>query len=693
MVNKKKNTNIPPIIENGTFITGFKEKANVFNSYFAEQCKPFNMRSSLPNLKLRSKNRLTNINILERDIISIINKLNPKKAHGCDGISIQMIKMCPSEIAKPLSLIFKRCIEDGYFPKIWKKANVQPVHKKASRQTKTNYRPISLLPVCGKILEKVIFDNMYAFFTRNKLITKNQSGFRPGDSTINQLLAITTEIYEAFENSNEVRAAFLDISKAFDKVWHEGLIFKLKQNGINGSLLTFLENYLSDRYQRVVLNGMESNWEKVYSGVPQGSVLGPLLFLIYINDLDEGISSNIKLFADDSSLFARVIEVGATHQQIMKDLDTITKWASQWKMVFNPDITKQAIEVIFSQKYKKPIHPPLTFNGIPVAREESTKHLGVTLDHHLTFRKHITNAIEKANKGIGLMLYLSKYVNRKVLEQTYKMYVRPHLDYGDVIFHGQLSDMMKALESVQYQAALIVTGCWQGTSMVKLYKELGWETLEDRRIFRRFSLFYKIKQDKSPIYLNSLIREVPEKRTKRYEKSFFPFCILNWEDLSENIRNSANLDIFKKNYMYEKAKNCKKRDFYDVSDRYGLSLLTRLRTEFSDLRDHRFRHKFNCLNPICKCGLENETVEHFFLRCPRFSTPRNDLLLGIQNILKHDINSTLISPTHRPSDLTNLLLYGSESFNGIANKLILETSIRFVLFSKRFKVIEAYENT
>ncbi len=125
----------------------------------------------------------------------------------------------------------------------------------------------------------------------------------------------------------------------------------------------------------------------------------------------------------------------------------ITKWANQWKMKFNPDITKQATEVIFSQKYKKPNHPPLVFNGIPVAREISTKHLGMVLDDHLSLRKHVKEAIEKANKGVGLMKFLSKYVNRKILDQTYKLYVRPHLDYGDIIYHGQLVDMMKSLES------------------------------------------------------------------------------------------------------------------------------------------------------------------------------------------------------------------------------------------------------
>ena len=221
------------------------------------------------------------------------------------------------------------------------------------------------------------------------------------------------------------------------------------------------------------MNGLESSWEDIYSGVPQGSVLGPLLFLIYINDLTDGVISNIKLFADDSSIFARVHNIEQTQNQLLADLNTITLWANQWKMKFNPDLTKQAIEVIFSHKYKKPVHPALVFNDIPVARECSTKHLGMILDEHLSFRMHIKEAIDKATKGLSLMKYLSKYVNRNTLDLSYKMYVRPHLDYGDIIYHGQLVDMMKSVESVQYQAALITTKCIKGTNRQKLYNELG----------------------------------------------------------------------------------------------------------------------------------------------------------------------------------------------------------------------------
>ena len=148
--------------------------------------------------------------------------------------------------------------------------------------------------ICGKILEKIVFGSVYHFLNRNNLLSKNQSGFRPGDSTINQLLSITADIFQSFENYHETRAIFLDISKAFDKVWHEGLIGKLKSNGNSGSLLDFFTNYLSDRYQRIVLNGTESNWVKLTASVTQGSVLGPLLFLVYINDLTDNISCNMN---------------------------------------------------------------------------------------------------------------------------------------------------------------------------------------------------------------------------------------------------------------------------------------------------------------------------------------------------------------------------------------------------------------
>ena len=194
---------------------------------------------------------------------------------------------------------------------------------------------------------------MFRFFLDNKLISTNQSGFKPGDSCINQLLSITHEIYKSFDDGLEVRSVFLDISKAFDKVWHEGIIFKLKQNGISGDLLNILTDFLSNRKQRVVLNGQVSTWTSVNAGVPQGFILGPLLFLIYINDLSDNLSSNVKLFADDTSLFSVIHDINISAGELNEDLKKISEWAFQWKMIFNPDATKQAQEVIFSWQIKK----------------------------------------------------------------------------------------------------------------------------------------------------------------------------------------------------------------------------------------------------------------------------------------------------------------------------------------------------
>ena len=187
-------------------------------------------------------------------------------------------------------LIFNQCIDSGIYPCEWKKANAVPIHKKGDKQTLKNYRPVSLLPICSKIFERLIYNEMFGFFLDKGLISANQSGFKPGDSCINQLLSITHNIYKSFDDGYEVRGVFLDISKAFDKVWHDGLIFKLQENGISGNLLKVLKHFLTNRKQRVVLHGQSSSWTNVKAGVAQSSIVGLLLFLKYINDLAHGLS-------------------------------------------------------------------------------------------------------------------------------------------------------------------------------------------------------------------------------------------------------------------------------------------------------------------------------------------------------------------------------------------------------------------
>jgi hypothetical protein len=392
----------------------------------------------------------------------------------------------------------------------------------------------------------------------------------------------------------------------------------------------------------------------------------------------------MKLFADDSSLFSRVQNVNATHEQLVTDLNIITEWAYQWKMKFNPDITKQAIEVIFSSKYKKEIHPPLSFNGIPVARESSTKHLGVVLDERLSFKEHVKEAIDKAKKGLALMRFLSKYVSSSVLEKTYIMYVRTHFDYGDVIYHDQNKNIMNLLESIQYQAGLIVTNCWKGTNKVKLYNELGWESLSQRRVCRRLALYYKITNDLTPPYLKSHIKPLADNMTNRFSNSFFPFCASKWEHISDDLKNSRSIAEFKSIYKRENVPP--KRGYFSINNKFGVRLLTKLRVGLSDLREHRFRHNFkNCPSPICKCMQEAESTEHFLARCPLYTNLRNNLLNNTSDIVGYDVK--ILQPPH----LMDLLLYGSDTLKSIKNKQILELTIEFVTKTKRFVILEAFK--
>ena len=223
------------------------------------------------------------------------------------------------------------------------------------------------------------------------------------------------------------------MSKAFDKVWHEGLILKLNQYGISENLLCFIKCFLKNRKQRVVLNGQTSSWTNVFASVPQGS-FGPLFFLIYINDLSDDLSSNPKLFANDTSLFSVVHDKNTSANELNNDLRKISNWAYQWKMSFNPDPLKQAQEVIFSRKMTKTNHPTLVFNENPVHQVALHKHLGMYLDCKLTFEERLKTIINKIIKTIGLLRKFQNFLPRKSLLTIYKSFIRPHFDYGDITY-------------------------------------------------------------------------------------------------------------------------------------------------------------------------------------------------------------------------------------------------------------------
>ena len=707
VLNKVKIPIIPPLLENGLFVTDFTEKAQLFNDYFILQCTTIDTGSEIPHDMPVPVALINEFSISDEKILNIIRSLNPNKAHGWDEISVRMIKLSDAALITPLKIIFTNCLRRGLFPETWKYANVVPVHKKNEKNVKGNYRPISLLPIFGKILEKLMYDSLYSHLVSHELLNPNQSGFRPGDSSVNQLISITHTIFEAFDCNPplDVRSVYLDISKAFDRVWHEGLVYKLKRCGVSGQFLSLIQSFLKGRKQRTVLNGQSSNWGDISAGVPQGSILGPLFFLIYINDLTAGLKCNVKLFADDTSLFTIVHDSTTAASDMNHDLELIKQWANDWRMSFNPDPQKQAVELIFSRKRIEIDHPVVSFNDVPVEKVNEHKHLGIILDSKLSFSAHIKSAISKTRKGIGLLKYLSKYLPRHTLNELYKLYVRPHLDYGDVIYHIPakicefsqntfLPDLMEKIESVQYSAALAITGTWKGTSRQKLYAELGWESLSSRRWSRRLTLFYKIINNLAPDYTMVPIphlhqthyslrkRDVVGRiiaRTEKFKSSFYPYCLREWNDIEPELRLASSVAIFKKKIL--SIIRPPANPVFGIHDPIGLSFLTQIRVGLSKLNFHKFKHNFaDTVNPMCPSNDGIEDAEHFLLLCPSFDAQRRDLLAGVFDVLRPYGHSNLSNKV-----LTQLLLYGDENFSYDLNKTILNLTLQFIHKTGRFE--------
>ena len=703
LLNNSKSSIIPPIIDNGIFVTDIKVKCQLFNTYFQSQCTVLNTSSVLPDFVKKTAKSLNEIKFTQNQITDLIRKLQPNKSHGFDGISARILKLADSAISLPLFTIYKDCIDKGIFPKKWKMANVSPIHKKNEKNIISNYRPISLLPLCGKILEKLIYDNLYTYINENNFISDKQSGYRRGDSTIKQLLTITNEIYKSFDEGKEIRAVFLDISRAFDRVWHSGLVFKLKQIGIEGNAIRIIEDFLKDREQRVAIDGQVSDWAPIAAGVPQGSILGPLLFLVYINDITESVTSDVQIFADDTFIYR--IADDESSNKLNEDLENITKWAWQWKFQFNPTIKKQAVEILFSLKKKKSVHTPLVFNGIPVKVVEETKHLGVILDSKLSFVNHLKEKIAKANQGLGIMIQLRKWVSVKVLETVYKLFVRPHFDYGDVLYHqsdpnkdeifefSSKHKILKEVEKVQYNAAKIITGAWQGTSYEKLYTILGWESLNKRRIMRKLSILHETVINKHPRHLFSALKDnfFPENsrlanqlslrnpicKKSRYPKEFLPSTIRDWNLMCKSVKESNTKSIFKRKML--NLARPKKSPYFGLFSFSHVRYLTMLRVGLSPLNSHKASYNFINVDEFCTvCGCTEDT-EHYLLSCSSYRLTRVTMYNAISPILGVNV-STL--PKRK---LVSILLYGSEDMTFSQNTLILKEVIHFITKSKRLE--------
>ena len=290
---------------------------------------------------------------------------------------------------------------------------------------------------------------------QHQVLTPFQSGFVQGDSTTFQLLHTYHTFCNAVDSGKEVRAVFCDISKAFDRVWHRGLIHKLSGIGCSNKVTKWFSSYLTGRKQRVVLNGQSSDWTSVQAGVPQGSILGPLLFLIYINDIVKDIGCSIRLFADDTSLYIIVESPQTAANLINADLSNIDGWAADWLVNFH---AKKSFSMVLTRKLHPPQHPPLFMNNTMLPETDTHKHLGLTLTNSCTWSKHINEISSKAWTRLNLMRTLKFRISRKSLEQMYHTFIRPLLEYCDVVWDNCSSENKKQLESIHVEAWRIITG-------------------------------------------------------------------------------------------------------------------------------------------------------------------------------------------------------------------------------------------
>ena len=419
--------------------------------------------------------------------------------------------------------------------------------------------------------------------------------------------------------------------------------------------------------------------------------------------LKKNIKSNIKFFADDTMLFSIVKDPAVSATELNHDLNIIRQWAHQWKMEFNPDITKQATEVIFSCKKNKPSHPQLIFNGNTVTGVKDQKHLGLTLTPNLSFSKHIHEKLSKAKKIIGVIKHISKYLPLKTLEQMYKSLARSHLDYCDIIYHQPakvnqpplgvtLTDPMEEIERIQYQAALAVTGAWKGSSRSKLYEELGWESLSDRRRSRRTLQIHKIENNSTPSYLKEKLP--PHHRshvgvlknsfhcyhykTERFKMSFFPDAITSWNTFIGHFTNTPSYDVFKTHLLA--FFRPKKRSIFNIHDPWVIRFLFQLRLGLSPLRSHKKRHNFlDTPSDLCLCNTDIEDTKHFLFKCPFYAIKRASLATEVIPILTRNNLNHL-------SDDEKLYLYGSVSINDNDNKAILLATIKFLKDTNRFSI-------
>jgi len=472
----KCRTTVGPLKDSqGTVVSDEREMAEQINEYFCTVFTREDLAAVPDPVPQKPKTRLTRTIVTAAKVRKKIKNLKLQSAPGPDGITPKILKECEKVISPILAMIYKKSLSRGEVPDDWKKANITPIYKKGSKAKACNYRPVSLTCVCCKMLESIIRDDLVEHLGRNKLVSPAQHGFMRNRSCTTNLLEYTEFLTKEADKGKSIDVVYLDYAKAFDKVPTERLLKKVEALGVHGEVFRWISAWLHDRKQRVIVRGKKSSWRDVLSGVPQGSVLGPVLFIMFINDLEmeAGAGQLMKMFADDTKI-AQVVTTEEDKAKFQETIDRLCDWADRWGMAFNVDKCKI---MHFGARNARSVY---TMRGIPLESSDCERDIGVLISQDLKVSRQCKKAATTAGQVLNQILRAFHYRDRKTFAQLYKTYVRPHLEFAVAAWSPWSRSDIDVLENVQRKFVKNVSGLQSRDYEDKL-RELGLPSLEDRR--------------------------------------------------------------------------------------------------------------------------------------------------------------------------------------------------------------------
>jgi len=558
----KSSPGISPLRrEDGTLVIEDQEKASLLNEFFASV---FTVDDNInQSFQPRTDKKKSEVEFTAVRVMQALKKLPNKMSRSPDNLPAFLLKKTALGICEPLSEIFSLSFESGVLPSYWLTADVCAIFKKGATSKPGNYRPVSLTSVCCRVMESIIKQEVVDYLLKHKLISKHQHGFLSRKSVTTQLLESTEEFTRAFKEKSCLDCVYLDYSKAFDSVCHSKLLTKLAGYGISGRLLEWFRAFLTGRTQRVVVNRSYSEYVPVISSVPQGTVCAPLLFLIYVNDVNDCVQNDvtIKLFADDLKVFCCVTKRSTDASPLTLALKSISKWSAKWQL--NLACEKCVVVHLGNRNPKRDYF----INDVCLAHADSFRDLGVTINHDLSFSKHCQIIAGRALRRVGLIFRAFKSRDPNLLVKAYKTYVRPVLETCTEVWSPYKIKDIKVIERVQIQFTwrLFQRCYWGAPAQIGVNyqtrcSKLNLDTLESRRykidlvmcykILHKYVClsatdFFKLSDTGHDLKGNKLKLDYPDSRIDVRKYFFAIRVILPWNKLLDTTVQSKTINSFK----------------------------------------------------------------------------------------------------------------------------------------------------